>query len=249
MWTPRALASEARAWSGQLWRVVESQSRISTMKLVDTVAEQAFLEAVLDSSKPMIPASCDGLHYLLATPFRYAPYRTGSRFRRAGQRDGCFYAAERVETALSEEAFYRLRFFLDSPATKRPENPQERTAFRIDAATENAIDLTEPRLDHDAADWTHLTNYAPCQDLADLARTTVVEAIRYRSVRDPDGGANLALLSPAAFRRITPDVTETWRIFLRPTSAVAVRDMPRQVLEIPFAMWATDPRVADRLPG
>ena len=94
MWTPRALASEARAWSGQLWRVVESQSRISTMKLVDTVAEQAFLEAVLDSSKPMIPASCAGLHYLLATQFRYAPYKTGSRFRRAGQRDGCFYAAE-----------------------------------------------------------------------------------------------------------------------------------------------------------
>lgn len=219
------------------------------MKLVDSVAERDILEAALEVSKPMIPASCAGLHYLLATPFRYAPYKTGSRFRRAGQRDGCFYAAERVETALSEEAFYRLRFFLDSPATKRPENPQERTAFRIDAATENAIDLTKPRLDQDAADWTHMTNYVPCQDLADAARAAGIEAIRYRSVRDPIGGANLALLCPAAFRQITPDVIETWRVFLRPTSVVAVREIPRLMLEIPFATWATDPRVPDRLPG
>jgi hypothetical protein len=36
-----------------------------------------------------------------------------------------FHAAEHVETAVAEEAFYRLLFFLDAPGTRRPANPQE----------------------------------------------------------------------------------------------------------------------------
>lgn len=90
MWTHLDLASEARAWSGDLWRMVESQSRVATLKLVDTLDEQAILEAELESSKPLIPAACADLDYLLATPFRYAPYPHGSRFRRARQSEGCY---------------------------------------------------------------------------------------------------------------------------------------------------------------
>ncbi len=248
MWTPPALASEARAWSGDLWRVVESQSRVATLKLVDTLDEQAILEAELEGSKPLIPTSCAGLDYLLATPFRYAPYRHGSRFRRARQTEGCFYAAERVETAVAEEAFYRLLFFLDAPAARRPANAQERSAFRVPAGTEHAIDLTIPPLDCDAALWGHLTDYGPCQALADAARAAGVEAIRYPSVRDPGGGANFALLSPAAFRATRPELSETWHVFLREASVQAVREMPRRMLEIPFSAWAADPRVPERLP-
>ena len=51
-----------------------------------------------------------GLHPLLAAPFRYAPYPKGSRFRRANQREGAFYAAESVITAVAEMAFYRFLF-------------------------------------------------------------------------------------------------------------------------------------------
>ncbi len=249
MWTPPALASEARPWSGDIWRVVESQSQIATLKLVDTLDEQAILEAELEGSKPLIPASCAGLDYLLATPFRYAPYRHGSRFRRARQPDGCFYAAERVETAVAEEAFYRLLFFLDAPAAKRPANPQERTAFRVPAGTGLAIDLTAPPLDRDAAIWGHPTDYGPCQALADAAREAGIEAIRYRSVRDPGGGANLALLSPAALRATRPEALETWHVFVREASVQAIREMPRLTLEIPFSLWTADPRVPNRLPG
>lgn len=248
MWTPPALASEARAWSGDLWRVVESQSRVATLKLVDTLDEQAILEAELEGSKPVIPAACAGLDYLLATPFRYAPYPRGSRFRRARQAEGCFYAAERVETAVAEEAFYRLLFFLDAPEAKRPTNPQERTAFRVSAGTERVIDLTAPPLNRDAPLWSHPTDYVPCQELADAARSARVEAIRYRSVRDPDGGINLALLSPAAFRVTRPEAFETWHIFLRDAAVQAVREMPRLRIEISFSAWAADSRVPDRLP-
>ena len=248
MWTPPALASETRAWSGDLWRMVESQSRVATLKLVDTLDEQALLEAELEGSKPLIPLACAGLDYLLATPFRYAPYPRGSRFRRARQTEGCFYAAERVETAVAEEAFYRLLFFLDAPAARRPANPQERIAFRVPAGTGLAIDLTMPPLDRDMALWQHPTDYDPCQAFADAARAARVEAIRYHSVRDLDQGANLALLSPAAFRATRPEVFETWHVFLRDAAVQAVREMPRFTLEIPFSVWAADPRVPNRLP-
>lgn len=249
MWTPHALVSEPRSWSGDLWRLVESQSRVATLKLVDTLDEQAILEAELEGSKPVVPVACAGLDYLLATPFRYAPYPRGSRFRRARQPEGCFYAAERVETAVAEEAFYRLLFFLDAPGAKLPANPQERTAFRTSVATERAIDLTAPPLDRDAAVWGHPTDYVPCQELADAARSAGVEAIRYRSVRDPAGGVNLALLSPAAFRAPRPELFETWHLFLREAAVQAVREMPRLTLEVPFSAWTADPRVPDRLSG
>ena len=227
--------------------MVESQSRVATLKLVDTLDEQAILEAELEGSKPLIPMACAGLDYLLATPFRYAPYPLGSRFRRARQPEGCFYAAERIETAAAEEAFYRLPFFLDAPGAKLPANPQERTAFRVPAETGHAIDLTLPPFDQDVAVWEHPTDYGPCQVFADAARTAGIEAIRYRSVRDPNGGANLALLSPAAFRATKPEVFETWHLFLRDAAVQAVREMPRLTLEIPFSAWTADPRVPERL--
>ncbi len=229
--------------------MVESRSRISTLKLVDTVNEQAILEAELEGSKPLVPIACAGLNYLLAAPFRYAPYHRGSRFRRARQPDGCFYAAELIETTVAEEAFYHLLFFLDAPGAKRPANPQERTAFRIPAETRQAIDLTMPPFDRDATVWEHPTEYGPCQALADEARSVGLEAIRYRSVRDPKGGANLALLSPSAFRATHPEIFETWHLFVRDTLIQGVREVPSLTLEIPFSVWAADPRVPKRLPS
>jgi hypothetical protein len=247
MWTPRALASEARIWGGKLWRLVESQWKSATLKLVDTVDEQAILEAELEGSKPLIPIACRDLDYLLATPFRYAPYPRGSRFRRARQPEGSFYAAEQVETAVAEQAFYQLLFFLDAPGARRPANPQERTAFRVSAETARAIDLTMPPLDRDAAIWGHPTDYGPCQVLADAARAAGIEAIRYRSVRDPGRGANLALLSPSAFRATRPDIRQTWYLFLRNAAVQAFCEMPRRTIEFPFAAWMVDPRIPERL--
>ena len=244
MWTAHALASERTNLSTPIWRLVESQSQIATMKLVDSLDEQAILEAELDRSKMAVPPSCDGLDYLLATPFRYVPYPHGSRFRRAGQRDGCFYGSERVETAVAEAAFYHLAFFLASPGTPLPRNPQERTAFQVPVSTRFALDLTLLPLVRDRAVWIHATDYAPCQSLADHAREAGVEAIRYESVRDPGHRANLALLSPAAFAATDPAARETWWVMLRRDRVEALREMPRTTLSFPLSHWATDdPRV------
>src|SRR5215475_3384516 len=152
IWTRAALSSSARAASGRCWRIVEAQHHVSTAKLTDTMQEQARLEALLEESKPAIPAECRGLSYLLFTPFRYgSPYPHGSRFRRAGLTAGVFYASALPRTAASEMAFHRLLFFAESPATPWPSNPGEYTVFAVDYATARAIDLaTAPFKKHAA---------------------------------------------------------------------------------------------------
>jgi hypothetical protein len=243
MWTPDALASEARLWEGPAWRVVEGQARVSTMKVVDTLVEQKLLESVLDRSKPAYPPSCAGLHYLLATPFRYWPYPTSSRFRRADQREGCFYAATTPETAIAEMAFYRWLFFADAPGMRLPANALEHTAFSVQISAARVLDLTAPPLDRDEATWSQLTDYSACLDLADSARQAGIEVIRYRSVRDPQRGINLAVLTPAVF--VSPPLSpQSWSLFVTPRAVQAFREMPPTSIEFTLTGWAADPRVA-----
>ncbi len=251
MWTAHALGSEARPYNGDLWRVVESQSQVATMQLVDTLDEQAILEAELDGSKFPLPPSCSGLDYLLAAPFRYAPYPYGSRFRRARQRDGCFYASDHVETAMAEAAFYHLLFFLASPGTPLPRNPQERTAFQVPVATGRAIDLTLSPFSRDRAVWTDPVAYGACHDLADTARAAGIAVLRYQSVRDPGGRANVALLTPGAFAAPAPTARQTWHILLRRDRADAMREMPRTAVSFAYEAWhGIDARVPAALgPG
>src|SRR5206468_8575876 len=188
-WTPATVWRDRRRLSGSCWRVVESQHRVSTMKLVDTVEEQEALEILLEETKPPIPPECRHLHYLLFTPFRYgAPYPHGSRFRRPGFTPGVFYASETAATAIAEMAFHRLLFFADSPGTPWPSDAGEYTAFSVAFKTAAALDLTKPRLDHHRARWTDPTDYDACQVLADHSRLAGIELLRYESTRDPSSG-------------------------------------------------------------
>lgn len=244
-WTPAALSSEARPRSGTCWRLVEAQHTVSTLKLVDTVEEQALLEALVEETKPALPPECEGLHYLLATPFRYGAARpAGSRFRRAGLTEGVFYAAEAPATAVAEIVFWRLLFFAESPATPWPANAAEYTAFSVAWATRKAIDLTKGRLARDEAQWTHLTDYTACQALADVARTAKVDVIRYRSVRDPLAGHNLALLTARAFARKKPVGQQTWHIRLSEAGAQALCEQPKAGITFDRTAFAADPRIA-----
>jgi hypothetical protein len=231
MWTPDALRSEARPWNSDLWRAVESQAKISTMRLTDTLAEQELLEAVLERSKPSWPDECQGLHYLLATPFRYAPYPQGSRFRRPGQREGAFYCSELAETAVGETSFYRLLFFAESPGMRLPSSAVEHTVFSVRCQVSLALNLSEPPLDRDSHVWREPVDYSECQALADEARAAGVQAIRYLSVRDPLGGMNCALLSAAAFAAPHPIDPQTWHIFPREHTVRAWCENPPRSLE------------------
>lgn len=243
MWTPGALASEARRYRGEVWRVVETQYKAATMRLTDSLEEQALLEDILEASKPLVPEECRHLDYLLYTPFRYAPYPYGSRFRRAQQPDGVFYAAEVVETAIAEAAFYQLLFFSESPEAKLPSGPGEYTAFSAACSTARHIDLTAAPFNRDRATWTHPTAYEPCQDFADAARAAGIAIHRYESVRDPSHRANVAVLTCAAFARPAPRALQTWHIFTRPQLVQARCESTRTALEFKREDFAGDPRV------
>jgi hypothetical protein len=225
--------------------MVEAQHQISTLKLVDTLEEQALLEELIEQTKPPSPPECRFIDYLLATPFRYgAPYPHGSRFRRPGMTPGVYYASEAVQTAVAEMAFHRLLFFAESPKTPWPHDAGEFTAFAALYATRQGIDLTVAPLVDGRAAWTHPTDYAPCQDLAEAARTAGIAVIRYESARDPEKGANIALLAASAFAAPKPTERQTWRIRLGPAGVQALCEFPRIRLGFDRKAFAADPRIA-----
>jgi hypothetical protein len=243
-WTRAALFSERRRLSGVCWRLVEAQHRVSTMKLVDTLAEQSLLESIVDASKPPVPPECERLHYLLSTPFRYgAPYPSGSRFRRAGLTPGVFYASSAAATAVAELAFHRLLFFADSPATPWPAGAGDYTAFSARFRTGNGLELAGAPFDAERARWTHPTDYGPCQALADTAREADVDVLRYPAARDPNG-VNVALLRCRAFAVRDPIERQIWRVSLNAHGVRAVCDFPAARLEFDRGAFAADPRIA-----
>jgi hypothetical protein len=208
--TPDDLRQAARRSHAKPWRVVEAQHRASTMRLVDTLAEQRVLEELLETGKPPLPPAAVPLHYLLATPFRYpAPPPLGSRFRGLGDA-GVWYGADAVHTALAEIAYWRLKFLADSPAT--PDLPPvPHTAFRASVGG-SAIVLTQAPFDTARAKWEDPHSYASTQVLARSAREVPLALIRYRSVRDPRHRSCVAVLTPDAFRTREPLEQHTWLI-------------------------------------
>jgi hypothetical protein len=244
-WTPIALRSERRRLSSICWRAVEAQHRVSTMKLVGTLAEQAMLEDVIERSKPALPVECRHLHYLLATPFRYGGlYPRGSRFRRAGVTPGVFYASRTPATAVAEMAFHRLLFFAESPGTPWPANAGEYTVFAARIGTSHALDLTRPPFDQHRAQWVHPTDYVGCQDLAEQARAAGIDALRTISARDPSRGINLTVLTCRPFATHKPIESQTWRIQLGASGARADCAFPDTRLEFNRQTFGSDPRIA-----
>lgn len=213
-WTPPAVSPEAFAWRGWAWRMVESQHIAATMKLVDNRDEQDLLEALLESSKPTQPKETTGLHYLLATPFRYIPKRSGSRFR-AITDPGVFYGAQSVQAAGAELGYWRWKFLQDTAGLQRLE-PVAHTAFRVQIDT-HIIDLQQAPFDTDAAIWQHPTNYGPTQQFARVARQAQVGGILYRSVRCPHPSWCLALLTPTGFASRRPHAQQQiWYLAVSP---------------------------------
>lgn len=207
-WTPPAVASEARRWRKAVWRVVEAQHVAASMKLVDSREEQDILEALLEDSKPALPAAARKLDYLLATPFRYHPLRVGSRFRAPGD-PGVFYGAQSVRTACAELGYWRWRFLMDAAGLKRID-PVAHTAFSADVAT-RVVDLRKAPFDADSAYWDHPADYAATQRFAAVAREARLGGIVYRSVRDPRPAWCVALLTPDAFVAPVPRADrQTW---------------------------------------
>ncbi|MGH1466272.1 MAG: RES family NAD+ phosphorylase [Cognatishimia sp.] len=213
-----------------VWRLIEGQYRPATQKIVDTSAEQEALEHLLEASKPAIPAECAHLDYQFSAPFRYGCYPHNSRFRRQGPTPGVFYASEHALTAALEAAWITVKFYRASPDTVIPRTARNHTAIQADIQVPVALDLTHPQM-AGQGDWTHVSNYNDCLDLADQVRTENCELLRYQSVRDPEARANIAVLTCRAFAQPAPVQTQTWHLFFTADRVIIDNETLRQRFE------------------
>ena len=192
----------------EAWRCVESQTAISTLKVVDTMEEHESLESMLEDSKPPLPSGGDGLHYLLFTPFRYTS-PTATRFRVAHDL-GIWYGADSVQAVLAECAYWRMRFILDSVDLCKSSEPvvTSHTVYAADVQG-TSIDLTNPPWSEGAEEWKNPTNCSATQALGREARRQGTDWIRYESIRNP-GATCAAALGVAALSSTRPRESHDW---------------------------------------
>lgn len=242
---PREAPWDETWWSAvsqrtaRLWRGVEAQHVVSTMKLVDSEAEQVELEQILEASKPRAPA----VHFLIETPFRY-PSPHESRFRPAGER-GIWYGAENIETACTELGYWRWRFLTDSDGLRDSELIVSFTLFPAKVQG-SAIDLSEPPWDDRPADWIS-DDYAPCHRLAADARQRGVDWLRYWSARHVGGHCG-AVFEPTCLSAPQLSAQQTWHCKVTATSAFMRHDTDTVSLQFPAAVPGARQRRQQRPP-
>lgn len=244
IWTRCAGSSRVAPLSLVAWRAVESQTVVSTRKLVDSDDEQALLEELIDRVKPPPPRGREfrGLHFLLATPFRHPPLRHGSRFGTRTER-GIWYGARTLATVLAEVAYYRL-VFLDGSSADLGTIAVELSAFRARVRASRGVDLATAPFDAYRGSISDPRSYGESQRLGGEMRASGIEAFLYFSARDPEGGVAVGLLAPA-FARRRPSVPEAWICHAsRDKVEIAKKDVfARRHLAFPRAVFEIEGRL------
>lgn len=207
IWTRCAGSSRLLPLRLTPYRVVEAQHRIATRKLVDTLEEQRLLEELVETAKPPDPTR-GRRHYLLFTPFRYPPLRHGSRFGTREER-GIWYGAETLRSAFAEVAYYRL-VFLEGTRANLDGIETPLTAFSARLSTARGVDLVAAPFAAHRPGIASPVRYDETQALGRAMRDAGVEAFRYPSARDPEGGVNVGVFTPTAFGAAKPRGLETW---------------------------------------
>jgi hypothetical protein len=209
LWTACQAVASPVALDGTVFRLVESQEQVATNALVRTLAEQALLEELIETSKPPVPRDAADLHYLLSTPFRYPPLPWGSRF---GSRfePGIFYGARSAATALAESAYYRFVFWQGMAVAPPAPLATRHTLFSASIHTRRGLRLQDPPFAAFEASLTDPGSYAATQPLGSALREAGIEAFEYLSARDPERRTNVALYTPAAFAHPQPAGLDEW---------------------------------------
>ena len=178
------------------------------------------LEEMIERSKPLLPANTEGLHYLLATPFRYPPLPRGSRFGRRFE-PGLFYSSQKLTTALSEAAYYRFVFW--SGMEKSPPSSRlmtQHTVFAAQYRTVAGLQLQHPPFAGYEKFLTDPGDYTVTQQLGSVMRAEGVCAFEYISARDRAKGINVAFYTPDAFTDNEPLYQQSWLCETRADSVV-----------------------------
>ena len=172
----RTWLADARPARRTLWRGVEAQHRVATMRLVDDSEEQALLEQLIEDSKPPLLPGSEKAHWLLFTPFRYtSPWP--SRFRRPHE-PGAWYGADTPITVAAELAYWRWRFLADSEALQSRQVITELTFFQARFAGLE-LDITQPPWSRHHKTW-RSDDYTQCHLLAAQARALVADGLHGR---------------------------------------------------------------------
>ena len=195
--------------TGEAYRLVESQEQVATNALVRTLAEQALLEDLIETSKPALPHAAQSLHYLLATPFRYPPLPWGSRFGHRFE-PSLFYASRSTSTCLAESAYYRCVFWAGMAVPPPAPLDTRHTLFSVPLRATRGLQLQHAPFDDYHDTLTDRRDYSATQALGSALREAGIDAIEYTSARDPDRGINVALFTPAALGASKPTILDEW---------------------------------------
>jgi len=232
-WKAAWFDTGVRIRAAALWRGVEAQHVVATMRLVDNLEEQRVLEELLEASKPFVPPDVRGKHYLIFTPFRYRS-PIASRFRRASD-PGVWYGAEELKTACAEVAYWKWRFLMDSDALADQALHTEHSFFEAKVRGRCA-DLTASPWKAAAQSWRHRTDYSACQELADEARKRDVAWVRYAAVRVAEGVGG-AVLRPDSLSLTEPFAQQTWACKTTAAGAYLQRPGLDERFEFSFTQW------------
>lgn len=196
--------------TGTLYRLVESQEQVATLGYVDTLEEQALLEAMLENTKPVYKEDLSAYHYLLSTPFRYPPLKWGSRFG-AVHEPSLFYGGSSVEVTLAESAYYRFVFLNSMAAIPiKKQIRSEHSLFSLDYQSQQGVCLHHAPFDNYQDEISNPTQYIKSQQLGSAMRAAGVEAFEYSSARDPQKRVCLGLFTARAFRHKKPKNMSQW---------------------------------------
>ncbi len=194
IWTPHDIAAEARAWQGVLWRMESMQAIASTMKLVDTNAEQDVLETLLArSERPGLDHS--PISPRLRTLFKQSPLPTGSRFQTRTD-PGVMVGADSPNAACAELGYWRWRFLADCTGLDRLD-PSPCRALEVDIAA-RAIDMRIAAFDAQGKRRQYPKLPQATRAFAQAARAARIGAILYKPAHQSGTGCCIALLSAAA---------------------------------------------------
>ncbi len=208
------LAEYFQVYENEIYRIVEGQYFIATRKLVDSDEEQRILEEVLDQSKPQVVTSNSRgeLHYLLYTPFRYPPLRSGGRFHTRIEQS-IFYGSEELMTAMTEVAYGRFLFARHSEAEFKPMQVPY-THFLSKVRSSRSLLLTVAPFDVHRSHISHPASYAHSQSIGSAMRKSRVELFTYYSARNK-GSINVGLFSTEAFCNNKPVGQDVhWSVYI-----------------------------------
>jgi hypothetical protein len=193
------------------WRVVEAQHILNSRDLVDDIEEYEVLEDLLEQSKPELSVATP--NPLIFTPFRYPPLDYGSRFGRVFE-PSLWYGSLNINTALTEVAYYRLKFNQDTEADLGYVETLL-TAFNVFIKTNRGINLTEPPFAAYRTDISSKNSYDASQQLGSDMRANQVDAFVFYSARcSIEDSKNIAIYETPVFHHKQGQYTynqQTWK--------------------------------------